>query len=161
MSAPILPREELSRLLQQLRQGPKPPRVVLTNGGFDLLHVGHLRCLWAAKAEGQLLVVALNADAALRAAKGPGRPHVPLAERLELVAGLKPVDFVTWFEEPTLEVTLRLLLPDVHAKGTDYSESNLPEAALNRQLGIRMAFVGDAKQHHSRAFLRASPERPS
>jgi D-glycero-beta-D-manno-heptose 1-phosphate adenylyltransferase len=158
MNAPIVSREELAGILARLRQARSGLRVVLTNGGFDLLHVGHLRCLWAARREGDLLLVAVNADAALRAAKGPGRPHVPLAERMELVAGLKPVDFVTWFEEATLEVTLGLLLPAVHAKGTDYSEATLPEATHNRRLGIRMAFVGDPKQHHSRAFQRARPE---
>lgn len=160
MNAPILPREALAGRLAELRRGPRPPRLVLTNGGFDLLHVGHLRCLQAARALGDLLVVALNDDAALRAAKGPGRPHQPLAERMELVAALRCVDFVTWFAEATLEVTLSALRPDVHAKGTDYDESSLPEAGLNRRLGIAMAFVGDPKTHHSRAFRRSGETPP-
>jgi rfaE bifunctional protein nucleotidyltransferase chain/domain len=160
MNAPILSREQLAERLAGPRRAPRPPRLVLTNGGFDLLHVGHLRCLEAAKGLGDLLIVALNDDAALRAAKGPGRPHLPLVERLELVSALRCVDFVTWFGEATLEVTLATLRPDVHAKGTDYDEASLPEAPLNRRLGIAMAFVGDPKNHHSRAFRR-SGETPS
>jgi len=95
----------------------------------------------------------------VRASKGPERPRVPLAERCELVAGLRCVDYVTWFGEPTLEATLRLLRPDVHAKGTDYSEETLPEGAVDRELGIEVAICGDAKQHSSSALL-ARLERP-
>ena len=134
-------------------------RIVLTNGAFDLLHVGHLRSLQAARARGDVLVVALNGDEAVRAAKGADRPRVPLAERCELVAGLTCVDYVTWFDERTLEVTLRLLRPDVHAKGTDYTSENLPERAVDRELGIEIAICGDPKEHSSSA-LGARAERP-
>lgn len=147
--AKVLAREELAR-----RLGSAPARfgrVVLANGGFDLLHVGHLRYLAAARAHGDTLVVALNGDAALRAAKGPGRPLVPLAERLELLAGFACVDFVTWFDEPTLEATLRLLRPAVHAKGTDYA-AGVPEAAVDRELGIELVICGDPKTHSSSAL---------
>jgi len=142
----IVARAELARVLAARRA-----RVVLANGGFDLLHVGHLRYLEAARAHGELLVVALNGDAALRAAKGAGRPFVPLAERLELVAGFACVDFVTWFDEPTLEATLRLLRPAVHAKGTDYV-AGVPEAAVDRELGIELVLCGDPKTHSSSAL---------
>jgi len=143
----VLARDELARRLESLR----PARIVLANGGFDLLHVGHLRYLEAARRHGERLIVALNGDLALRAAKGPGRPLVPLAERLELVAGFACVDFVTWFDEPTLEATLRLLRPAVHAKGTDYA-AGVPEAALDRELGIELVLCGDPKTHSSSAL---------
>jgi rfaE bifunctional protein nucleotidyltransferase chain/domain len=157
LSAPILARDELAPRLaaERARRGS----VVLANGAFDLLHVGHVRYLAAARARGGVLVVALNTDESVRAAKGAGRPHVPLAERCELVAALACVDYVTWFGEPTLEATLRLLRPDVHAKGTDYTSENLPERAVDRELGIEIAICGDPKEHSSSA-LGALRERP-
>lgn len=143
-------REDLACLLAGSRASFG--RVVLTNGCFDLLHVGHVRVLEDAAARGDTLIVALNEDAAVRAAKGPGRPLVPLAERAELVAALACVDYVTAFPEPTLEVTLRLLRPDVHAKGTDYTPETLPEGDVDRELGIEIAICGDAKAHATRAL---------
>jgi rfaE bifunctional protein nucleotidyltransferase chain/domain len=157
VSAPVLAREELAPRLAAERERGR--RIVLTNGAFDLLHVGHLRSLEAARTLGDLLVVALNDDAAVRAAKGPARPRVPLAERCELVAGLACVDYVTWFGERTLEATLRLLRPHVHAKGTDYTPATLPEADVDRELGIEVAICGDAKQHSTSA-LAGDAERP-
>jgi len=146
-------RDTVARDLERRRAAGA--RIVLANGCFDLLHVGHLRYLRAARALGDVLVVALNADASVTRLKGPGRPHTPLLERAELVAALEPVDLVTSFEEDTLDATLRALVPHVHAKGTDYTESTLPEAATNAELGIEMRFVGDAKTHSSRAALDA------
>lgn len=128
-------------------------RVVLANGCFDLLHVGHVRYLTAARAEGDRLVVAINSDASVRRAKGADRPLVPLAERLELVAALAVVDAVLAFDEDTLEATLRALVPDVHAKGTDYTVESVPEAPVDRELGIRIAICGDPKDHDSSALL--------
>ena len=135
-------------------------RVVLTNGGFDLLHVGHLRLLEAARALGDVLIVALNDDASLRGLKGPGRPFVPLAERAELLCGLRAVSMVTSFSGSTAEEVLRRLRPQVHAKGTDYTEATLPEAAIDRSLGVEMAFVGDVKRHATSrlAELLADPQ---
>lgn len=148
--APFLAREVLAERLAEARaQGA---RVVLANGCFDLLHVGHLRYLEDARARGALLVVALNTDESVRAAKGPGRPRVPLAERAELLAGLCCVDFVTSFPEATLERTLRLLRPDVHAKGTDYTAGSVPERAIDLELGIEIAICGDPKDHSSSAL---------
>ena len=115
-------------------------RVVLTNGVFDLLHVGHLRYLRAARALGDLLVVGVNADAAVRAMKA-GRPLVPDAERAELVAALDPVDYAVIFAEPTADSLLRALRPAVYVKGGDYSETTLPEAATARQLGAALRFI--------------------
>jgi len=143
-------REALAALLSRARG--QLGRVVLANGCFDLLHVGHVRYLEAARALGDTLVVALNTDESVRAAKGPGRPALPLAERAELVAALRCVDFVTSFPEPTLEQTLRLLRPAVHAKGTDYTLESVPERALDLELGIEIAICGDPKEHSSSAL---------
>jgi len=161
MSAParFLDRDSLARLLAVERSREPPPRVVLANGCFDLLHVGHLRYLAAARALGDVLVVALNDDASVRANKGPGRPLVALAERAELLLGLRVVDWVTSFSEPTLERTLRLLHPAVHAKGTDYTAENVPEVEIDRELGIEVAICGDKKQHSTSALVRELTER--
>jgi rfaE bifunctional protein nucleotidyltransferase chain/domain len=115
-------------------------RVVLTNGVFDLLHVGHLRYLRQARALGDLLVVGINADATVRALK-PGRPLVPESERAELVAALEPVDYATIFAEATADALLRALRPSVYVKGADYTEATLPEAAIARALGAQLVFV--------------------
>lgn len=123
--------------------------------------MGHARYLLDARSRGDCLVVALNTDESVRGLKGPGRPHVPLPERAELVAALRCVDFVTSFGEPTLEATLRALRPDVHAKGTDYTASSVPEAAVDRELGIEVAICGDPKDRSSSALLsRIAPPRP-
>ncbi|HET7904441.1 MAG TPA: adenylyltransferase/cytidyltransferase family protein [Candidatus Eisenbacteria bacterium] len=134
--------------------------LVLANGIFDLLHVGHVRYLEGARAEGARLVVALNSDESARRLKGEGRPVIPLAERLELVAALRCVDWATWFDGDRVEELLRLLRPEVHAKGTDYTVENVPERAVAASLGIRTAIVGDAKDHATSEILgrlRGSP----
>jgi rfaE bifunctional protein nucleotidyltransferase chain/domain len=153
VTARWLARAELASELGRLR-AEKPLRIVLANGCFDLLHVGHVRYLEDARARGDVLVVALNTDASVLANKGVGRPLIPLAERTELVAALRAVDYVTSFEEATLEETLVCLRPDVHAKGSDYTADSVPEAALDRELGIEIAICGDAKNHSSTELLR-------
>jgi rfaE bifunctional protein nucleotidyltransferase chain/domain len=127
--------------------------VALANGLFDLLHVGHLRYLEGARAEADRLVVAVNADASARALKGEGRPVVPEAERAELVAGFACVDWVVVFGDRTVEPLLRALRPDVHCKGTDYTEGTVPEREVARELGIRVAIVGDPKDHATSDLL--------
>ncbi|HSQ58878.1 MAG TPA: adenylyltransferase/cytidyltransferase family protein [Acidobacteriota bacterium] len=127
--------------------------LVLANGIFDLLHVGHVRYLEGARAEGARLVVALNSDESARRLKGAGRPVIPLAERLELVSALRCVDWATWFDGDRVEDLLRLLRPEVHAKGTDYTVENVPERAVAASLGIRTAIVGDAKDHATSEIL--------
>jgi len=122
-------------------------RVVLANGCFDILHVGHVRYLEGAKALGDLLVVGVNSDEQVRAQKGEGRPLVPERERAEVVAGLRAVDFVTIFQEPTVEQLLLAIRPDIHAKGTDYTEETVPERDVVRSYGGRVAIVGDPKDH--------------
>jgi len=149
----LWPRAELARVLARLRRKGIVDRVVLANGCFDLLHAGHVRYLEAAAAHGQLLVVALNSNASVRKLKGAGRPLLPLLERAELLGALRCVDAVTSFAEPTLERTLRVLRPDVHAKGTDYTARSVPERAVDAELGIEIAICGDEKRRSSSALL--------
>jgi len=150
-------RDELAELLARERAARR--RVVLANGAFDLLHVGHVRYLEAARGLGDTLVVAVNDDASVRASKGPGRPLVPLSERVELLLALRCVDLVTAFGERTLEATLRALRPDVHAKGTDYTCESVPERVIDLELGIEIAICGDPKEHSTTA-LAARLARP-
>ncbi len=152
MTATVWERNALARELARLRAHRPGLRVVLANGCFDLLHVGHVRYLTAARHRGDLLIVALNSDRSARELKGPQRPYVALAERAELVAALGAVDFVTSFDEVDLRATLELLRPDVHAKGSDYSVESVPEADLDRRLGIEIAICGDVKLHSSSAL---------
>jgi rfaE bifunctional protein nucleotidyltransferase chain/domain len=128
-------------------------RIVLANGCFDLLHVGHVRYLTAARALGDVLFVAINSDAAVRRLKGPGRPLMPAAERVEVLGALRPVDHVVVFDEDTADRLIALLRPDVHAKGTDYTEASVPEAASVRAVGGRVAIVGDPKEHATRDVI--------
>ena len=128
-------------------------RVVLANGVFDLLHVGHVRYLAAARALGDVLFVGVNVDAAVRRLKGPGRPLVPAAERVELLAALRPVDHVVVFEEDSADRLVALLRPHVHAKGTDYTAGSVPEADSVRAAGGRVEIVGDPKDHGTRDVI--------
>lgn len=134
-----------TREVSRLRQDNKS--VVLCNGAFDLLHVGHVRYLQGARAFGDVLVVAVNNDASVREAKGPSRPVVPEAERAELVCALACVDYVVLFGERTVENVIRALKPDVQVKGTDYTPDTVPEAPLVRSYGGRVAIAGDPKDH--------------
>jgi len=127
--------------------------VVLANGAFDLLHVGHVRYLHAAKQHGSLLVVAVNSDVSVRGAKGPGRPIVPEGERAEIVAALAAVDLVVLFSEPTVRELIERLRPDVQAKGTDYTVDSVPEGPLVRAYGGRVVIAGDAKDHSTTAVV--------
>lgn len=126
--------------------------VVLANGIFDVLHVGHVRYLAGAAQLGTRLVVAVNGDVTA-AAKGPGRPVVGEADRARLVAAVRGVDLVTVFEEPTVAGLLEELRPAVHAKGTDYTVESVPERETASRLGIRTAIVGDPKQHATRSLI--------
>jgi len=153
--------EELERRLQPRRAAGD--RVAFANGHFDLLHVGHLRYLRAARKEADLLVVAINDDDSVERLKGPGRPLVTAAERAELLAALTPVDYVVVFSGDTPEPLLRRLAPDVHCKGTDYgTPERVPEYATVRSYGGRTALVGDPKDHATSdliAKIRALPRR--
>jgi rfaE bifunctional protein nucleotidyltransferase chain/domain len=124
-------------------------RIVMANRCFDILHVGHIRYLEGARLLGDVLVVAVNADEQVRLLKGEGRPFVPERERAEIIAALRPVDFVTIFPERTVEALLRAIRPDIHAKGTDYTEESVPERDVVRSYGGRVMIVGDPKDHSS------------
>ncbi len=128
-------------------------RIVFANGCFDVLHVGHVRYLAGAKALGDVLIVAINSDTQARRLKGEGRPLMPQDERAEIVASLEAVDFVTIFEEPTVTELLLALKPDIHAKGTDYTEDTVPERDVVRSYGGRVAIAGDPKDHSSSEMI--------
>ena len=154
----ILSRENTAAELARLKREGK--RIVLANGCFDTLHVGHVRYLAGAKREGDILVVGVNSDASARELKGPGRPILEELARAQLVASLRDVDYVVLFAEPNVESLLEELHPDVHAKGTDYTTETVPERETSRRLGIRVAIVGDPKNHSTRGFLDAVRKNP-
>ncbi len=147
----VLSRKELIERVQEARRSGA--RIVLANGCFDVLHVGHVRYLAGARELGDVLVVGINSDDQVARLKGAGRPVLTAAERAELVASLESVTYVTIFEEPTVEELLLALKPDVHAKGTDYTEDTVPERAVVRSYGGRVAIVGDPKDHSTTAIL--------
>jgi rfaE bifunctional protein nucleotidyltransferase chain/domain len=134
--------------------------LVFANGCFDTLHVGHIRYLEGARREGDVLVVGVNADSSVCNLKGPGRPILDEQARALLVAALRCVDYVVLFAEPTVEALLEELRPDVHAKGTDYTAETVPERALAARLGIRVAIVGDPKDHSTRQLLNSIRKAP-
>lgn len=156
-SQKILGRHELRERLAAHRA--RGERIVLTNGCFDMLHAGHVRYLQAARGEGDVVVVGVNADSSVGALKGAGRPVLSEAARAALVAGLAAVDYVVIFDEPNVEGLLRDLRPDVHAKGTDYTIETVPERETAAELGIRVAIVGDPKNHSTRDLIARIRER--
>ena len=143
--------EQLAPKLREYKN--RGERVVLANGCFDVLHVGHARYLEGARREGDLLVVAINSDDSVRSLKGEGRPILPADARARLVAGLASVNYVLVFDEPDVTRLLSVLRPDVHAKGTDYTVETVPERETARNFGVRIAIVGDPKQHSTRNLL--------
>ena len=148
----ILDREALAaRIIAERSRGC---RIVMANGCFDVLHAGHVRYLEGARVLGDILVVGINSDAQVTRLKGTGRPILPERERAELVASLQAVDLVTIFEEPTVTELLLMIRPDVHAKGTDYTEETVPERDVVRSYGGSVAIVGDPKDHSTSAILK-------
>jgi rfaE bifunctional protein nucleotidyltransferase chain/domain len=128
-------------------------RIVLANGVFDLLHVGHVRYLEAAKLLGEILVVAVNSDRSARLSKGAGRPVIPESERAELIGALGCVDHVLIFDEPDVRAVIRALRPEVHAKGTDYTPLTVPERTEVESYGGKVEIVGDPKRHSSTELI--------
>jgi rfaE bifunctional protein nucleotidyltransferase chain/domain len=151
MQSNVLSREQLiERVSAARKQGA---RIVLANGCFDVLHVGHVRYLAGARELGDVLVVGINSDEQVALQKGDGRPVLPATERAEIVAALEPVTYVTIFNEPTVEELLLALKPDVHAKGTDYTTDTVPERDVVRSYGGQVAIVGDPKDHSTSEIL--------
>ena len=148
----ILTRDQLRRRVDEWRRSGE--RVILTNGCFDLLHVGHIRYLHAAKQLGGKLVVGLNNDNSVRGLKGAGRPLMPAAERAEILAALVDVDAVVVFPEPDVRALIREIRPDIHAKGTDYTARTVPERDVVRECGGEVRIVGDRKRHSSSGMLK-------
>ena len=157
-SSKIVTRESLRDKLAEHKQ--RGQRIVFANGCFDTLHVGHVRYLDGACREGDILVVGVNADSSVCALKGPGRPILDENARALLVAALRAVDYVILFSEPSVESLLETLRPDVHAKGTDYTLDTVPERATAARLGIRVAIVGDPKDHSTRDLHESVRKAP-
>ncbi|MGH7333616.1 MAG: adenylyltransferase/cytidyltransferase family protein [Candidatus Rokuibacteriota bacterium] len=156
-AAALLTLEEAAVAADRLRLEGR--RIVLANGCFDLLHVGHLRYLWAARALGDTLFVGINSDAAVQRLKGAGRPLMPARERAEILVSLRPVDHVVVFDDDTADRLVAAVRPAVHAKGTDYTAGNVPEGATARALGATVAIVGDPKDHSTRDLIALIVER--
>jgi rfaE bifunctional protein nucleotidyltransferase chain/domain len=150
--APILSLSELVDTVSASREAGST--IVLANGCFDLFHVGHVRYLAGAKQVGDILVVGINSDRQTRLLKGSDRPFVNEKERAEIVSSLACVDFVTIFDEPTVENLIRTLKPDFHAKGTDYTTDTVPERDIVREYGGKVAIVGDPKDHSTTEMLQ-------
>ena len=155
----LLGRQELCERVELWRRAGQ--RIVLANGNFDLLHVGHVRYLRGAKELGGKLVVAINSDDSVRALKGEGRPVMPAEERAEIIAALADVDAVVIFSELNVRALIREIHPDIQAKGTDYTEESVPERDAVAEYGGKVAIVGDPKDHSTSEIIRSrlSPRR--
>ncbi len=149
----ILSRQELRHRISEWRNAGD--RITLANGCFDLLHVGHVRYLHAAKQLGGRLVVAVNSDESVRSLKGEGRPLMPAEERAEILASFADVDAVVIFSEPDVRTLVREIRPDVHAKGTDYTADTVPERDTVLECGGRVEIVGDPKDHSASDIIRS------
>lgn len=153
----ILSREDLKRRVEAWRS--RGEKITLTNGAFDLLHVGHIRYLRAAKQLGGKLIVAVNSDESVRALKGEGRPLMLAEERAEILAALSDVDAVVIFPERDVRALVREIHPDIHAKGTDYTPGTVPERDIVIECGGRVEIVGDPKDHSTTQIIRARLEQ--
>ena len=147
----ILDRESL--IIRVIAEREKGKIVVLANGCFDVLHAGHVRYLEGARALGDLLIVGINSDDQVTRLKGEGRPILPERARAEIVASLEAVDLVTIFDEPTVTELLLAIRPDIHAKGTDYTEETVPEREVVRSFGGHVRIVGDPKNHSTSELI--------
>jgi rfaE bifunctional protein nucleotidyltransferase chain/domain len=155
----VLTREQLKRRVEEWRKSGE--RITLANGCFDVLHVGHVRYLRAAKELGGKLIVAVNSDDSVRTLKGDGRPHMPENERAEILAALADVDAVVVFSEPDVRALIREVHPDIQAKGTDYTAENVPERDVVAEFGGRVQIVGDPKDHSATEILRQMGQKRS
>lgn len=152
--------QTLARLQKILREERKNGRkVVLANGCFDLVHVGHVRYLQGAKEQGDILVLALNSDQSIRKLKGPGRPILSQEERVEVLASFACVDYIILFDETNVEKLLEALRPDVHVKGSDYSRETVPEKETARRVGAEVAIAGGPKVRNTRDIIQTIARR--
>ena len=149
----ILTRDELRRRVVEWRRSGE--RITLANGCFDLLHVGHVRYLHAAKQLGGRLVVAINSDESVRVLKGEGRPFMPAEERAEILAALADVDAIVIFPDCDVRALIREMRPEIHAKGTDYTADTVPERDTVLECGGRVEIVGDPKNHSASEIIRS------
>ena len=147
----VLDRDELAHRVASDRASGA--RIILANGCFDILHVGHVRYLQGARQLGDVLIVGINSDEQVAIQKGLGRPILPATDRAEIVAALESVTYVTIFDEPTVEQLLLAIKPDVHAKGTDYTTDSVPERDVVRSYGGQVAIVGDPKDHSTTEII--------
>jgi D-glycero-beta-D-manno-heptose 1-phosphate adenylyltransferase len=153
----ILTRDQLKRRVEKWRKSGE--KVTLANGCFDVLHVGHVRYLQAAKKLGGKLIVAVNSDESVRVLKGEGRPHIPEDERAEIISALAVVDAVVIFPEPDVRPLIREIHPDIQAKGTDYTVESVPERDVVAEFGGRVEIVGDRKDHSATEVLRKMEQK--
>jgi rfaE bifunctional protein nucleotidyltransferase chain/domain len=152
-TAKILTREALKRRAAEWRSAGES--ITLANGCFDLFHVGHVRYLRAAKAQGGRLIVAVNSDESVRVLKGDGRPLMPAEERAEILAAFEDVDAVIIFPERDVRALIREIRPNIQAKGTDYTADNVPERDVVAEYGGRVEIVGDPKDHSASEIIRS------
>ncbi len=157
MNEKILTRDQLKPRVEKWRKSGE--KVTLANGCFDVLHVGHVRYLQAAKKLGGKLIVAVNSDESVRVLKGEGRPHIPENERAEIIAALADVDAVVIFPEPDVRPLIREIHPDIQAKGTDYTVESVPERDVVAEFGGRVEIVGDRKDHSATEVLRKMEQK--
>jgi len=150
-------RQQLAGIIRKLQK--KGKKVVFANGCFDIVHVGHIRFLKGARAKGDVLVLGLNSDSSVRKLKGKGRPLVNEKERAELLSEFECIDYITIFNELTVDMTLEILRPDFHAKGTDYTKDTVPEKDIAKKLGIKIAIVGDRKRHSTKDLIKTIVEK--
>jgi rfaE bifunctional protein nucleotidyltransferase chain/domain len=150
-------RQDLAKIVAKLKKQGK--KVAFANGCFDILHVGHIRFLKAAKAKGDVLVLGLNSDASVRKLKGEGRPLVNQSERAEIMDAFDFVDYIVIFNELTVDKTLQALLPTYHCKGTDYTVDTVPEREMAKKFGIKIAIVGDPKDHSTKDIIKTIVEK--
>ena len=155
----ILTREQLKRRVEKWRKAGE--KITLANGCFDVLHVGHVRYLHAAKNLGGKLIVAVNSDDSVRALKGEGRPHMPADDRAEILAALADVDAIVIFAEADVRALIREIHPDIQAKGTDYTAESVPERDVVVEFGGRVEIVGDPKDHSATEILRQMEQKRS
>jgi rfaE bifunctional protein nucleotidyltransferase chain/domain len=153
----LISRPRLAKIIARLKKHGK--KVVFANGCFDLLHVGHIRFLRGAKSKGDVLVLGLNSDASVRKLKGRGRPLINQRERAEILSEFEFIDYLVIFNELTVDKTLETLLPTYHVKGTDYTKDTVPEKDMAKRLGIKIAIVGDRKNHSTKDLIKTIVEK--